>query len=215
MGRCRGAFDDFLEFSSRLPLRTSVILTVVSFVFLHVIALTLSAPAAGNSLGNLVVHQLLGTLAKFLQFVIPAGFLIGAAGSALGRSQGRSLFKRAAASSHAAIADMSWGKFERLVGDAFRLKGYDVVETGGQGSDGGFDLVLTKDGGRVLVQCKHWKARPVGVTVVRRESLTAVPDSASGRTYESRAFAARSIRRTHRGVSSCHVSAIRRWAKQA
>ena len=37
----------------------------------------------------------------------------------------------------------------------------------GQGPDGGVDLGLTKNGLRYLVQCKHWRKRQVGVTVVR------------------------------------------------
>src|ERR1700721_3225200 len=38
---------------------------------------------------------------------------------------------------------------------------------GGQGPDGGVNLGLTKNGQRFLVQCKHWRKRQVGVTVVR------------------------------------------------
>ena len=35
------------------------------------------------------------------------------------------------------------------------------------GPDGGVDLRLRKNGQVVFVQCKHWKARSVGVKVVR------------------------------------------------
>ncbi len=35
---------------------------------------------------------------------------------------------------------MSWREFEMLVGEAFRLGGYTVSETGGGGADGGVDL---------------------------------------------------------------------------
>jgi restriction system protein len=62
---------------------------------------------------------------------------------------------------------MSWQQFERLVGEAFRLQGYRVMETGGGGADGGVDLVLNKDGEKHLVQCKQWRAFKVGVDVVR------------------------------------------------
>jgi restriction system protein len=180
MGHRRSAFDDLLQFSSRLPVRTSVILAVVSFLFLAIVAMALSAPATTGSIGGFFAHQLLGTVAKFLQFIIPAALLIGAASSALRRYQGQSLLRQAAAGSHAAIADMSWGKFERLVGEAFRLKGYDIVETGGQRNDGGYDLVLSKEGGRVLVQCKHWKAQTVGVTVVRELNGVIAAQGATG-----------------------------------
>ena len=66
---------------------------------------------------------------------------------------------------------MSWREFEMLVGEGFRLQGYQVVETGGGGADGGVDLVLTKPGKnggeKFLVQCKQWRAFKVGVDVVR------------------------------------------------
>lgn len=53
---------------------------------------------------------------------------------------------------------MSWQEFELLVGEAFRLQGYEVAEIGGGGPDGGVDLVLRKDREKFLVQCKQWKA---------------------------------------------------------
>ena len=63
---------------------------------------------------------------------------------------------------------MSWQQFEHLVGEAFRMQGYAVAETGGGGADGGVDLVLTRDGEKSLVQCKQWRAYKVGVDVVRQ-----------------------------------------------
>ena len=70
-----------------------------------------------------------------------------------------------------ALDGMSWREFEMLVGEGFRLQGYQVVETGGGGADGGVDLVLTKPGKnggeKFLVQCKQWRAFKVGVDVVR------------------------------------------------
>ena len=66
-----------------------------------------------------------------------------------------------------ALDAMSWREFETLVGEAFRLQGYRVAETGGGGADGGVDLVLERDGETTLVQCKQWKAFKVGVETVR------------------------------------------------
>lgn len=62
---------------------------------------------------------------------------------------------------------LTWREFEQLVADAYRAQGYEVVETGGGGPDGGVDVVLRKDGIRLLVQCKHWKTTQVGVKPVR------------------------------------------------
>ena len=59
-------------------------------------------------------------------------------------------------------------EFEWLVGEVFRREGWTVQETGKTGEpDGNVDLVLNKPGAKVIVQCKRWEARPVGVDEVR------------------------------------------------
>jgi restriction system protein len=65
------------------------------------------------------------------------------------------------------LAANGWRNFELLVGEAFRRQGYSVEESGLGGPDGGIDLILRKDGRRLLVQCKQWKHRQVGVSTVR------------------------------------------------
>jgi len=52
-------------------------------------------------------------------------------------------------------------------GEAFRLQGYAVGETGGGGTDGGVDLVLRRGNDKFLVQCKQWKAFKVPVQPMR------------------------------------------------
>ena len=78
------------------------------------------------------------------------------------------------------LRTISWRKFEELVGETYRRKGYAVVETGGGGADGGVDLILRKDGEKLLVQCKHWKKDKVGVKVVRELYGVVTAESASG-----------------------------------
>ncbi|WP_203322014.1 restriction endonuclease [Pseudoxanthomonas beigongshangi] len=65
------------------------------------------------------------------------------------------------------LAALGWRDFERLVGEAFRRRGYSVEETGLGGADGGIDLILRRDGRRILVQCKQWRRERVPVNVVR------------------------------------------------
>lgn len=64
---------------------------------------------------------------------------------------------------------LSWQHFELLVGQLYRQYGYHVRETGRGGADGGVDLVAEKwgSGEKVIVQCKHYRATSVGVSVVR------------------------------------------------
>jgi hypothetical protein len=63
--------------------------------------------------------------------------------------------------------DLTWDEFEMFVGEMYRRKGYSVEISGGDGSDGGIDLVLRKDEARVLVQCKNWNSSKVGAREIR------------------------------------------------
>jgi restriction system protein len=65
------------------------------------------------------------------------------------------------------IKAIDWKDFEYLVSEAYRRQGYSVQENTGGGADGGIDLVLNKDGNRILVQCKNWRSRKVGVSTIR------------------------------------------------
>ena len=65
------------------------------------------------------------------------------------------------------LRSLPWKRFEDVLAEAYRRRGYQVVETLGCGADGGVDLRLRKDGQLIVVQCKRWKGKPVAVQVVR------------------------------------------------
>jgi restriction system protein len=66
------------------------------------------------------------------------------------------------------LAGLTWRQFEGYVGEFYRRRGFTVTPRGGAMSDGGVDLLLTgASGERVIVQCKHWKHRNVGVRPLR------------------------------------------------
>ncbi len=65
------------------------------------------------------------------------------------------------------IKNLSWIEFEHLVSEAYKRKGYSIIENLGAGADGGVDLVLIKDVEKILVQCKNWRSSKVGVPIVR------------------------------------------------
>lgn len=65
-------------------------------------------------------------------------------------------------------AGLTWSQFERLMAEFYRRKGATVTPRGGPMADGGVDLNLTyPTGKRLIVQCKHWKNRHVGVKPLR------------------------------------------------
>jgi restriction system protein len=65
------------------------------------------------------------------------------------------------------IRALPWRQFESIVGEAFRRRGYLVVENAVDGPDGGIDLVLRRDGEKFVVQCKQWRQWIVRVGPVR------------------------------------------------
>jgi restriction system protein len=152
-----------------LPWWIGVVLAVVSYMVLH----RLAAPQAAAALqpgqaATFVVRSLSHSLATFGQYILPIICLAGAGTSAWGRHRRKTLVQNVVQSKSAdALNGMTWSEFEILVGEAFRLQGYTVAETGGGGADGGVDLVLRKGNEKFLVQCKQWRAFKVGVDVVR------------------------------------------------
>jgi restriction system protein len=170
MARRQGFFDDLMSIGLKLPWKVGVAAAAIIFVALHVVAIYTQTPVNAKSLADMSVvvrHGFVHVFAEFLQYIIPAGLLIGTTAGYFRPRRSGALFASTRANPKPAITSMSWRDFERLVGEVFRRQGFTVSGFGGQGPDGGVDLELTKNGERYLVQCKHWRKRQVGVTVVR------------------------------------------------
>lgn len=165
--------DDLLELVAMLPWWVGVLLAMVSYFVLHNIASQpVVAPTQPGQMGAMVTESIWKSLATVGQYVVPFICLLGGVTSAWRRRARKNLVADVARSKATdALDGMTWRELEMLVGEGFRLQGYQVVETGGGGADGGVDLVLTKrgksGGEKFLVQCKHWRAYKVGVDVVR------------------------------------------------
>jgi restriction system protein len=94
------------------------------------------------------------------------------------------------------VKALSWKEFEELVAEAYRRQGYRVVEND-FGPDGGIDVTLTKGNETAIVQCKQWRSKSVGVSVVREMFGVLTAHSASkvliiccgGFTRDATAFA--------------------------
>jgi HJR/Mrr/RecB family endonuclease len=72
-------------------------------------------------------------------------------------------------------------EFEWLAGETFRREGWSVEETGRQDApDGNIDLKLTRNGRRMIVQCKRWTSQAVGVDEVRELAGTLMREGLGG-----------------------------------
>jgi restriction system protein len=161
--------EDLFELVAMLPRWGGVALALITFVVLHGIAgQQVNVTGSPGQLGSAIAATLWKSLAGVGQYILPIICLAAALGSALSRRKRQGLMTTVASSDAAnALDGMTWREFEMLVGEAFRMQGYRVAETGGGGADGGVDLVLRKERETFLVQCKQWRAYKVGVTVVR------------------------------------------------
>jgi restriction system protein len=159
-----------MDLASLMPWWAGVALALVSYLVLHRLAQPSTVPLANpRDLSGMMTRSVLLGLASVGQYVLPILLLGGACISAINRRNRSALVHDVVARGNAADAldGMSWREFELLVGEAFRLSGYTVAETGCGGADGGVDLVLRKGSDKFLVQCKQWKALKVPVQPVR------------------------------------------------
>ena len=161
--------EDLIDVVALLPWWGGVALAIVAYLGLHWYAgQPVPAVTKPGLLGPALTPIVLRTFAMYGQYIVPAICLLGAAVSARRRRRRAQLLVDVTNSAAAdSLQGISWQEFEQLVGEAFRRQGYGVTETGGASADGGVDLVLSKDGEKVLVQCKQWRAFKVGVGVVR------------------------------------------------
>jgi restriction system protein len=161
--------EGLMDLVAMLPWWAGVALAALLYLVLHRVASQeVVAAVKPSEMGAMVTQTLWKTLATFGQYLLPLICVAGAGMSAWRRRERRKLIADVGQSKAANVLDgMNWREFEMLVGEAFRLQGYQVVETGGGGPDGGIDLVLSKHTEKFFVQCKQWKAFKVGVEAVR------------------------------------------------
>lgn len=171
MGRRRrsGLADDIIGIAAALPWWVGVLLAVVAYGFLHQHAgVEVQVSGIPGTAGSMVAAQLTKILAFYGQFLVPPLLVVGALVSFLRHRKRSGLIGNVAGDGNGdALLRLNWQDFELLVGEAFRMKGFSVSETGGGGADGGIDLELRKDGEVFLVQCKQWRAFRVSVEIVR------------------------------------------------
>ncbi|MGE4546091.1 MAG: restriction endonuclease [Pedobacter sp.] len=167
--RKTSAAEDVVEIVSRLPWWVGCVLAVFSYVGLHMVAgIEVAKPTGVSGLGSFAGKQLYVTLASFGQYVFPILFGFGALGSFIRSAKQKERFDHVRSQpDRAVLFDMTWQQFETLVNEFFRRRGYSVKQTGGNGPDGGVDLIASKGSDRYFVQCKQWKAYKVGVQTVR------------------------------------------------
>jgi restriction system protein len=191
--------DDVMDLVALLPWWAGIALAVLSYALFHALAVRpLPVMTNPNQVAGAMPGIMLRGVASGLQFLVPMLCLVGALLSFLRRRQRQKLVVTATASRSAdVLSELSWHEFELLTGEAFRLQGFQVEESGGSRPDGGVDLRARKGTEIFLVQCKQWRALQVGVAVVRELYGVMAAEGAAGGyvvtsgqfTPDARAFA--------------------------
>lgn len=182
-----------------LPWWVSVILAVGAYIGLAFVLPASICPgdscAASASPQHIIPRQF-ASLSSILAPYIAVLLLVPAPISAFRDWKKRKLLDRQEGIESIRLLD--WRKFEQLLGEYYRRKGFRVRENPHGGADGGVDLWLENDDGLHLVQCKQWRARKVGVEIVRElYGVMAAEGAAGGSVVNSGSFteAARSFAR--------------------
>jgi restriction system protein len=178
MGRRKGELTLLMEVASKWPWKVPATLVPLSYLACHFIAeafasVTVQVSPAG--LGQVVIRQGIHAFATFFQYILPVIFFAAAVVSFIRRSRSIALFDDVSSESAVNVADLSWGDFERLVGEGFRRRGFEVA--GGGGPDGGVDLTLAgmsdswcnvSNGGRGRLAFR-WSASYTGLWRLREQ----------------------------------------------
>lgn len=178
----KGTLEELYEIAALLPWWVDCALALIAYVVLHWYATADIAPLTDPAqAGQFISTHFFKGLATAGQYIVPLAFLAGAIASFLGSRKRQGLVRDVANDqSGNALRNMSWSDFELLVGQAFRMRGYAVTETGGGGADGGVDLKLSRDNEVFLVQCKQWRAYKVSVNIVRELFGVMAAEGATG-----------------------------------
>ncbi|MEW6705280.1 MAG: restriction endonuclease [Pseudomonadota bacterium] len=168
--RKTGPIEDLMDAVALVPWWVSVALAPLLYLLMQHLASALGTGARAAPLADaseLAMAAMTQGLAEASQVLLPAVCLLAAGVSVWRRRRRISQSDDTGAAPLARLLHgMSRQEFESLAGEAFRLRGFRVIETG-RGGDDGVDLVLHKAGQTHLVHCGQWKALVVGEDSVR------------------------------------------------
>src|SRR5262249_62248006 len=121
---------------------------------------SLGLAAVSLAILHIAAHE--APVLGLFQFIIPGALLLLALLSLWGRVRSHRLFELLSSGQFSAAFDsLSWPDFGRIVGEAFRRRGFRVEQLRRGQAEPGFDMEMTRDGERFFAQCKHWRARNV------------------------------------------------------
>ncbi len=190
--------DHLFEIFRRVPIWVGPVVALLAFVLIrYVVPQAVPTPPA---MGKLDAAELLRPAWTFAAWFSAVAVIAAWVAAEISKRRGAYLLDHESDAS--GIRGLSWQDFEHLVGEAYRRKGYSADVIGSETGDGGVDVVLRGHGQKILLQCKHWQARQVGVKIVRELLGVVVSENADKGivvtygyfTHGARAFAQKNPR---------------------
>lgn len=78
------------------------------------------------------------------------------------------------------LQELSWHDFKKLVADAYRRRGYVIMESSAISADPAVDLVMRMGTNLYLVQCRYWQNRKLGIREVKNLFVLMLDKQAAG-----------------------------------
>jgi hypothetical protein len=116
---------------------------------------------APESLPSLTIPEPLNTILFFI-----TGFVLIAIWFIRNYFKSGQLRKKALGMSAKDLLDLPPGDFEEMTAELYRARGFQASKTVASGDHGVDVVVKSKDGKKMIVQCKRWR-KPVGEPIVR------------------------------------------------
>lgn len=114
-----------------------------------------------ESISSFMIPEPLNTILFFI-----TGFVLIAIWFLWNYYKSGQLRKKALGMSAKDLLDLPPGEFEKMTAELYRARGFQANKTGANGDHGVDVVVKSKDGKKMIVQCKRWR-KPVGEPIVR------------------------------------------------
>ncbi len=159
---------DLIKLAAKIPAWITIPAAAASYFGFGILRNVHPATKATSAaqVGDALTADIIMILVIAGQYILPYILLAAAAVWLYQRYQVSKLQKLADTVADQGFTQLDHEQFEDVCAAGFATHGF-VVQRTAKGADGGIDLIMTREGHKFVVQCKHYSKSSVGVDVVR------------------------------------------------
>lgn len=121
---------------------------------------------SANQVGDALTTEIILVASILAEYTLPYIFLMATAMWLYKKHKLLKILNMANKAADTGFTKLAPTEFEDVVAAGFSSHGFQVQRTS-EGADGGVDLIMTREGHRFLVQCKHYQSTSISVDLVR------------------------------------------------